>query len=486
MWFSATVLSFLETLPNSPQGINKKARIENWERRKVVGKKGVSFEYSFKSLPQETQAELILKSSKKSAVENLDRSEIPAPQRKQLNYLPEAFWIAYDKATQKKKEKAEHRFKAVCAVTDLVANGTDTITALVKAGERFGESWKTIKRWYYRVKPFERSDWLAVLVSKHDGKHPELLAEFSDEAWSFFKADYLRPERPQFNACYRRLLDAARENNWTVPSISAVKSKLEREVPKIQQIYWRKGEHAVSQLYPSQQRTVADLEAMEWINGDGYQHNVFVRWHNGEIVRPKTWYWQDIRTRKILGYRADLSENSDTIRLSLMDVVWKYGIPKHLTIDNTRAAANKWMTGGVKNRYRFKVKEDDVKGIIPTLGIDLHWTSVQFGKGHGQAKPIERAFGNGGLGEIIDKHPNFAGFYAGSSVDDQPDNYNGGKDGVDYDTFILILEEGIQHYNAQMGRKTEICQGVYSFDQVFERDYALATKVRKASAEQLL
>ncbi|WP_414429454.1 DNA-binding protein [Aggregatibacter actinomycetemcomitans] len=53
MWFSATVLSFLETLPNSPQGINKKARIENWERRKVVGKKGVSFEYSFKSLPQE-------------------------------------------------------------------------------------------------------------------------------------------------------------------------------------------------------------------------------------------------------------------------------------------------------------------------------------------------------------------------------------------------------------------------------------------------
>ncbi|WP_316245583.1 DNA-binding protein, partial [Aggregatibacter actinomycetemcomitans] len=30
---------------------------------KSSGKKGVSFEYSFKSLPQETQAELILKSS---------------------------------------------------------------------------------------------------------------------------------------------------------------------------------------------------------------------------------------------------------------------------------------------------------------------------------------------------------------------------------------------------------------------------------------
>ncbi|WP_187386212.1 hypothetical protein [Aggregatibacter actinomycetemcomitans] len=101
-------------------------------------------EYAVKSMPEDVQAEIAVKTHQKSAVQNLHRSEIPAPQRKQLNYLPEALWIAYDKATQKKKEKAEHRFKAVCAVTDLVANGTHTITALVKAGERFGESWKTI------------------------------------------------------------------------------------------------------------------------------------------------------------------------------------------------------------------------------------------------------------------------------------------------------------------------------------------------------
>nr|WP_255017041.1 transposase domain-containing protein [Psychrobacter sp. PraFG1]UTT87752.1 hypothetical protein MN210_16590 [Psychrobacter sp. PraFG1] len=80
-------------------------------------------------------------------------------------------------------------------------------------------------------------------------------------------------------------------------------------------------------MYPTLVRSVEAIEALEWINGDGYQHNVFVRWHNGEIVRPKTWLWQDVRTRKILAYRTDLSENSDTIRLALMDVVSKYGIP---------------------------------------------------------------------------------------------------------------------------------------------------------------
>ncbi|NMV21723.1 DDE endonuclease, partial [Vibrio parahaemolyticus] len=85
------------------------------------------------------------------------------------------------------------------------------------------------------------------------------------------------------------------------------------------------------------------------INGDGYQHNVFVRWWNGEILRPKTWIWQDIYSRKVLGYYCDISENSDSIRLALMGVIDKYGLPKHATIDNTRAAANKWLTGGVPN-----------------------------------------------------------------------------------------------------------------------------------------
>lgn len=342
----------------------------------------------------------------------------------------------------------------------------------------------SLKRWYYKVRSFERPDWLPLLLDKHSNKKAGKEADFTEEAWEAFKADYFRPECPQFGSCYERLKRAARENGWSIPSASSIKRKIAREVPKLVQVQLREGDHAVMQYYPSMRRTVAEIEALEWINGDGYQHNVFVRWHNGEIVRPKTWIWQDIRTRKILAYRVDLSENSDTIRLSLMDLIWKYGIPKKCTIDNTRAAANKWMTGGVKNRYRFKVKEDDVTGIIPMLGIELLWTSVQFGKGHGQAKPIERAFSHGGLGELVDKHPSLAGFYAGENVYSKPDNYNGGKDGVDYDTFILAIEDGIRTFNEREGRQTEICQGIYSFSQVFERDYANA-QIRKASAEQM-
>ena len=480
MWISAQQLAVLETMPSSPQGVNKKARAGNWEKRQVQGIRGVGYEYAFSSLPQATQAELLLK---QSAVEIDNVSETPRA-RKELNYLPEVIWKPYEKATDKQREHAKAKLVPLHKLDDLVRNGLELMTALDAVAEECDIAKGSLKRWYYQVRSFERPDWLPLLIAKHNNKKSGKEAAFTEDAWEAFKADYFRNEQPQFGSCYERLKRAARENGWNIPSASSIKRKIEREVPKLVQVQLREGDHAVMQYYPSMRRTVAEIEALEWINGDGYQHNVFVRWHNGEIVRPKTWIWQDIRTRKILAYRVDLSENSDTIRLSLMDLIWKYGIPKKCTIDNTRAAANKWMTGGVKNRYRFKVKEDDVTGIIPMLGIELLWTSVQFGKGHGQAKPIERAFSHGGLGELVDKHPSLAGFYAGENVYNKPDNYNGGKDGVDYDTFILAIEDGIRTFNEREGRQTEICQGIYSFSQVFERDYAKA-QIRKASAEQI-
>ena len=469
----------LLSLPRTKKAILTMAKRESWQFQARQGKGG-GYEYAFSSLPQATQAELLLK---QSAVEIDNVSETPRA-RKELNYLPEVIWKPYEKATDKQKEHAKAKLAPLHKLDDLVRNGLELMIALDAVAEECDIAKGSLKRWYYQVRSFERPDWLPLLIAKHNNKKSGKEAAFTEEAWEAFKADYFRNEQPQFGSCYERLKRAARENGWNIPSASSIKRKIEREVPKLVQVQLREGDHAVMQYYPSMRRTVAEIEALEWINGDGYQHNVFVRWHNGEIVRPKTWIWQDIRTRKILAYRVDLSENSDTIRLSLMDLIWKYGIPKKCTIDNTRAAANKWMTGGVKNRYRFKVKEDDVTGIIPMLGIELLWTSVQFGKGHGQAKPIERAFSHGGLGELVDKHPSLAGFYAGENVYNKPDNYNGGKDGVDYDTFILAIEDGIRTFNEREGRQTEICQGIYSFSQVFERDYKQA-HIRKASAEQM-
>lgn len=486
-WLNAQELADLNLtiLPNTKAGVINRAKKSNWKNRKRSGRGG-GVEYAFDGLPQDVQNEIHIKTAKKAArkqAKAVNNNQPNSNQPKQANYLPEVIWSGWESATDKQKKKAEDSVACCFAVDDLVNAGMGTVKAIEKVSTDNGVSKGSLRRWYYKVRNFERSDWMPILLGNYK-KSSNRQAEFTPVAWEAFKADYLRLEGPEMGNCYQRLLLAAKEYGWTVPSLSSVKRKLEREVPKAQQVMLRKGEHALSEMYPAMIRSVEDLEALEWINGDGYQHNVFVRWHNGKIVRPKTWLWQDVRTRKILAYRTDLSENSDTIRLALMDLVSRYGIPRKVTIDNTRAAANKWMTGGVPNRYRFKVKEDDPIGIIPKLGIDLGWTSVQYGKGHGQAKPIERAFSHGGLGETVDKHPLLAGHYTGANVLNKPDNYHCGKDGASFEDFIKALEDGIALWNNREKRNTEICQGVYSFSQVFERDYAQAT-IRKVTNEQM-
>nr|WP_232302021.1 transposase domain-containing protein [Aeromonas rivuli] len=441
-------------------------------------------EYHISILPPAVQAALLRKAGKvKVSGMTLD---LPKAKPKAPRYCKEQLWSRWSKANTKAHDKAKACVTAVQAVHALVASGCTLMQAYQHIANEFALALPTLRRYCGAVKGFDESDWVAVLLPKHQesatANRATKLAPVSDSAWAFFKADYLRNECPNASSCYERLRLAAQEQDWVVPSIDSLMRRMDMEVPHAQQVMLREGEHALMQLYPPQERTIEGLDAMEWINGDGYLHNVFVKWFNGEVIRPKTWFWQDIYSRKIVGWRTDISENTDSIRLSLMDVCSKYGIPREITIDNTRAAANKWMTGGVPNRYRFKVKQDDPLGMIPMLGIKLHWSSVLLGKGHGQAKPIERAFGVGGLDEIIDKHPALAGCYTGPNPMAKPDNY--GERAVDAAEFLRIVAEGVAMYNAKVGRQTEACRGVMSFDQAFEQSYVQSV-MRKASSEQL-
>jgi hypothetical protein len=161
----------------------------------------------------------------------------------------------------------------------------------------------------------------------------------------------------------------------------------------------------------------------------------------------------------------DVSENKDMIRLSIGDLIERYGIPEHFWFDNTRAAANKDVTGGVKNRYRFKVSGEEPMGLVPQLGAEVHWATP----GHGQAKPVERTFGIGGIGEYTDKHPSFAG--RGTQ-----------KNPIPVAEFEAVLAAEIAAFNARQGRRSKVCNGG-SFDEAFNESYSKST-IKKATREQ--
>ncbi|WP_228730405.1 transposase domain-containing protein [Shewanella yunxiaonensis] len=480
-YYTTTEIAGLPDCPTTPQGTALRATKENWTYRKRDGRGG-GREYHINSLPPAARAALLVRQGKLE----FDGKLLNLPKPAQPRYDRDALWALWERAGNNAQAKAQRKVTYVRAFHALVETGFGKMDAYAHVCREFDVAKATLIRDVLKVEGYDPADWLPQLLTKNKilamNAAESRRAEIDEQAWECFKADYLRLDQPSFKACYYRLKDAAKAKGWSVPSVKSLERRFKAEIPHEQQVLLRQGEHALMKLYPSQTRTVEDIEAMQWINGDGYLHNVFVRWYNGDIVRPKTWFWQDIRSRKIIGWRTGISENTDTIRLSLMDVVREYGIPRDITIDNTRAAANKWLTGGVPNRYRFKVKPDDPLGLIPMMGIKLHWSSVQFGKGHGQAKPIERAFGVGGLNEFVDKHPAFTGAYTGPNPMAKPENY--GSRAIPVEKFMEVLADGIRQYNQREKRQTEVCRGVLSFDEAFNNSYANAV-VRKPNAEQI-
>ncbi|MEZ9430745.1 transposase domain-containing protein [Vibrio splendidus] len=483
MWILAKDLLGVAGLPETPQGISYRARKEGWQKQQAKGVKGRVLEYRVSTLPVQVQTALMRKQGKVQIGDQV--LELPKKKSEQ-SYCREALWARWSKNNNAAKEKAQQALRTVQAVFALKNNGIGLMDAYQSVSEEYGVSLSSLRRHCAKVKGIEECDWAPALLPKHfegaQNNKANQFAYITPEAWEFFKADYLSLEQPTMTVCYERLIDTAPSKGWKVPSLKSLDRRMKYEVPVQQRIMLREGEHALHQMFPPQERTVEGLHALEWINGDGYQHNVFVKWFNGEILRPKTWFWQDIYSRKIIGWRCDISENTDSIRLSLMDVCEKFGVPKELTLDNTRAAANKWMTGGVPNRYRFKVKADDPLGIIPMMNIKLHWSSVILGKGHGQAKPIERAFGVGGLEEYIDKHPLCRGAYTGPNPMAKPDNY--GSKAIDAEDFLQAIAKGVEMYNARENRHTEVCKGFMSFNQAFNASYETAA-IRKATTDQL-
>lgn len=67
-WFSPKELTDIEGMPSTTQGINRKARVENWIARKRMGVRGKALEYHIGSLPSKIKEVLIVKEEMASYV----------------------------------------------------------------------------------------------------------------------------------------------------------------------------------------------------------------------------------------------------------------------------------------------------------------------------------------------------------------------------------------------------------------------------------
>lgn len=461
-WLSpAEILPFAQPeLPGTVRGINRAAERGRWrlgeKARKRPGRGG-EWEYHVSLLPAPVQARIRL-----AQAPARDEAKRATPQ-----------WAAFEAASKGQKDEADRRLRAVRAVEDAVKGGAGETRAIAAVCRDFDVARATLFNWRAAVRGLARADWLPALLPQHKGRQEH--AAVHPDFWAALKADYLRPEKPGFSPCYRRAAALAKKHGWEpVPSERSLRRRMEAEAPRAVQVMAREGRDRAKTLYPAQKRDRSHFHAMQAVNMDGHRFDVFCRWPDGRIGRPHMLALQDLQSGKVVAWRLSDSENKETVRLVIGDMVERFGIPDKIFLDNGRAFASKWISGGVANRFRFKVRDEDPQGLLTSLGVEIVWTTPY----NGQSKPIERAFRD--IAEEVARHPACAGAYTGNRPDAKPENY--GSKAVAIATFRELVADRIAAHNAQPGRTAANCAG-RSFDETFAASYADAI-VRRASAAQ--
>ena len=472
-WFALGEIAdmALPGLPASKRALQVMADRERWTRaewrnshwRPRAGRGG-GVEYHHAVLPPAAQVKIVMQHAR------IDPAEERAASKAQLTR--EELWAWFEQQPDKKKAAARAKLDALRAVEALVIGGVVRTVAMQEIAARSDVALSGLYRWAKAVHGIEAHDWLPYLAPRHAGR--TATAECPDEAWEIIKADYLRPEQPNFAACYRRLGMIAAERGWTLPSEETLLRRMDA-LPEALRTLMRKGVDALKRLHPAQQRDRGVFHALEAVNADGHKWDVFVRWPDGTVGRPVMVAFQDLFSGLVLSWRVDQTENKECVRLAFGDMVERLGIPDHFWLDNGRNFASKWLTGGTPNRYRFKVRDDEPSGVMTTLGVQIHWTTPY----SGQSKPIERCFRD--MAQDLAKHPRFAGAWTGNTPMAKPENY--ASTAVPLDVFLRTIGEGIAEHNARIGRKTAVCGGRLSFEQAFAASYA-AAPIRKATPEQ--
>jgi hypothetical protein len=450
--------------------VQRRASKEEWQRCQ----KGKKRPYLFDSLPDDIQVAILCHYPEEFIYERMGKAYTPEKWEKQSSTKIESLWNHFNSKSNRAREKAAQKLNKLVELQALLDSGMKKKDAFAVAAKATKTSINTLKNWYYGkggkpgVRDYDRKDWLAVLVGSHAGVSAK--SECDAMAWNWLVGHYLNRRAPAFADSYRRLEEVAEAQGWTIPSEMTLRRRIESEITPQTLTYQREGAQALRKMYPSQVRDKTVFAAGEAVTGDGLKFDkLYIDWGDEVINTTTVWFWADIYSGKLLAYRVGKTENTDIFRLSVWDLT-AITLPEVAWVDNTRVAANKAMTGRNLHRNRFKSKDTDPTGVMLQLGIQVKFTDPDHTVSNPGVKPIERAFGRGGIHDQVATHPRFMnrGFSKATAIP--------------VEEFKAILAEEVIRFNSRPGRRTAVCNG-HSFDQAFEQSFK-KVPVRKASEQQ--
>ena len=138
-------------------------------------------------------------------------------------------------------------------MAELVESGLKVRAAADVAAGNLGISPNSLRRWYGKAQKHPRSDWGPALLDNRliERTATASKADFDEQAWEFFKADYLRLEQPAMTKSYERLKSPPASIAGQSPRLIRCAAAL-RKKSRSRCVLMREGEHALHRLYPAQ------------------------------------------------------------------------------------------------------------------------------------------------------------------------------------------------------------------------------------------
>jgi putative transposase len=360
----------------------------------------------------------------------------------------------WEGASDKSRARAERHVGYVREVAALQGCETPRVDRELKRAckaiaARHRVDWFTIKRACIKVEGRPPELWASLLLDKNCGRSRH---EYGSEWDRYFRSYYLFRTAPTASASLdlacqsiTKMKDArtARLAGLRVPTVTALLDRLRAELSDEAILLARCGVDAVNARH-YQTRDYSSLVAGEALNGDGHYLNWWAVWPDGHQRKPVLFAFQCMYSNVISGWNIDRTENQDSVRLAADEAVCR-ALPRVVFLDNGRAGASKWLTGGVGlgRRFRFQVKVEDAIGVFRLLGIDVRFTNPYAGR----SKKIEKFWGELESRLRARPEPELRRAYAGNGKDAPADNYCDHP--VPIELLIRIVGEEIAAYNSR-------------------------------------
>ena len=298
--------------------------------------------------------------------------------------------ITLDKSTKKSRETAINRDIICNAINELIA-GAGTLTAAVElllgravdgvlpvhlnntlkaaaAGSSVYPSRSSLCLWYKN----RRDGGLHNLIAKHTGRAR------NEGGWEALATDlYNQPSQPAMASIHKKLTE---EHGYTCSyaQVLAYINALPAQLGKNGPARLGKNLHRLTKA-GFVRRTTENLRPGDIYVADGYRADVYLAHPmTGDLFRPELTVSMDLRSRFIVGWRADEHEGSFAVQSMWAETFAKHGhVPPLLYVDNG---------SGYKNSF----VDDEVSGFYARAGVVQILHSIP-GNPHGKGW-IERFF----------------------------------------------------------------------------------------------